>query len=151
MNWWRGRVLDDVDTQPQAGHTTGQALVGGVAPHQSEQAVGQPDPTEQLVASGDIGDVRRGDGHGHEQTEAVNQDMAFAAPDSFAGVVADLVGGTGVGHALGVQDGRGGLIGATVAVADLGSQGVDDLVPGAVGPPPAEPRVHRGARRQVMG
>jgi hypothetical protein len=103
------------------------------------------------VASGDVGDIGGGDGHGHEQTEAVDQDMAFSAPDGFAGVVADLVGGTGVGHALGVQDGGGGLIGAPVAVADLGSHGVDDPVPGAVGPPPAEPRVHRGARRQVMG
>ena len=71
------RILDDVDTQPQAGHSAGQALVGGVAAHQAQQAVGEPGSTEQLVATGNIGDIGRGDGHGDDQTEAVNQDMAF--------------------------------------------------------------------------
>jgi hypothetical protein len=46
------------------------------------------------MAAGDIGHVRGGDQH----TERIDDDMAFAAADLFAGVVTDLVRWSGVGN-----------------------------------------------------
>ncbi len=72
-----GRVLDDHDLQPEPFGSLGEASVAGIGADDAEHRVRQAGFSEELVAAGDVGDVRGGDEHGDEETETVNDDMAF--------------------------------------------------------------------------
>ncbi len=90
-----GRVLDDLDLQPESFGSLGASLVAGIGADDAEHRVRQACFAEELVASGEVGDVSGGDEHSDEETQAVNDYVTFAASDLLASVVSDLLGAAG--------------------------------------------------------
>mgnify|MGYP003466916085 FL=1 len=140
-----GRVLDDLDLEPEPDGASVEALVAGIAADDPERQAREADFAAQFVASGDVGDVRGGDEYPDEQAEGVNDDTAFAAADLVAGVVANLFGESGGGDGLGIEDRSAG----PGVVTALGSGEVVELlmdgVPGAVVGPADEALVQGGS------
>src|SRR5438270_1193780 len=77
--------------------------------------------------------------------------MTLAALDLLAPVVADGTADLGTLDGLAVDAGGAGCFLATLSRADLGTQGINDLLPGAVLMPGGEVVVGRTLGHEVMG
>jgi len=145
------RVLDDLDLEPEALGPFVQTAVASIASYDAEHGVDETDSTQELVTSSDVRHIRRSDKHPHEQSQRVNDHVAFAASDLLACVVADLLCRSSIWDALRVQDGGAGA----GVVAALGSSKVRettlDRVPGPVLAPRHKPFMNRGTRRELVG
>ena len=102
------------------------------------------------MTAGDVGHVRGGDEHTDQQTQRIDQDMAFTAADLLAGVVSDLFRGPGIGDTLRIEDRCTGCSIMAALSAGLSSQFVVDPVPGAVLAPADEPFMDRGTRWELL-
>ena len=92
--------------------SVGLGAVAGVDPGLGDAGVGGGDGGEQVDAAGVVGDARRGDPRGEQETDGVDADVAFASHDLLARVDALTCGGNVGGgfDALRVRDARARLL-----------------------------------------
>jgi len=105
---------------------------------------------EHELGPGTVLHRRRMHHHVQQQPEGVDEQVAFAAADAFARVVADLLTTLAGLRALGVQHRGRGLRVAPVDDPHLITQNLVHPVPGAVGGPGPKPLVGDAPRRQIV-
>jgi site-specific DNA recombinase len=86
----------------------------------------------------------------HQQTQGVDDEMTLPPGDLLAPVVPPTVGDLGGLDRLAVDAPGAGVGVTTLGHAELLPQGVEDLLPGAVGLPLGEVVIHRALGRQVV-
>src|SRR5215208_1057343 len=148
-----GLALDDLEPQTLlcCGTGSGLPLIAAIGEDQAEpgEAPAQPAADQrQPIAILDVGGV---DDDHQQQAQGVDQNVALAAVDLLAGVIASGAAGFGGPHALAVDDasGRRGLPAGLLARRhdQLGVQ----YLPGSVLPPAPEIAEHRALGRQLLG
>src|SRR5215213_3839751 len=148
-----GLALDDLEPQTLLCCSAGRglALVAAIGEDQAEpgEAPAQPAADQrQPIAILDVGGV---DDDHQQQAQGVDQNVALAAVDLLAGVIASGPAGFGGPHALAVDDasGRRGLPAGPLARRhdQLGVQ----YLPGSILPPAPEIAEHRALGRQLLG
>ena len=148
-----GLALDDLEPQTLlcCGTGSGLPLVAAIGEDQAEpgEAPAQPAADQrQPIAILDVGGV---DDDHQQQAQGVDQNVALAAVDLLAGVIASGPAGFGGPHALAVDDasGRRGLPAGLLARRhdQLGVQ----YLPGSILPPAPEIAEHRALGRQLLG
>lgn len=148
-----GLALDDLEPQTLlcCGTGSGLPLIAAIGEDQAEpgEAPAQPAADQrQPIAILDVGGV---DDDHQQQAQGVDQNVALAAVDLLAGVIAFGPAGFGGPHALAVDDasGRRGLPAGLLARRH-DQLGVQDL-PGSILPPAPEIAEHRALGRQLLG
>jgi len=148
-----GLALDDLEPQTLlcCGTGSGLPLIAAIGEDQAEpgEAPAQPAADQrQPIAILDVGGV---DDDHQQQAQGVDQNVALAAVDLLAGVIASGPAGFGGPHALAVDDasGRRGLPAGLLARRhdQLGVQ----YLPGSILPPAPEIAEHRALGRQLLG
>ena len=118
-------------------------------------------PQPRQIPAGRLGEHRRGGAavvhiggrhhHGDQQPQRVHQDMALAAVDLLAAVLADLLSALGRLDRLAVDGGGAGRWLPTGPDADLLTQRIENPLPGAVGVEPLEVVVDGLPGGEVVG
>lgn len=107
--------------------------------------------SQQLLGSIPVLNVRRQDHHQENQTDRVDQDVAFASVDFLTRIVTPLVAGLGALDALAVNDRSAGLRFSSFDQAEMFSQMGVNLAPQASTLPEPEVVIDRAPRSEVFG
>jgi hypothetical protein len=79
---------DERQAEQEAGEQDRDPVVDAVGEHRSEPAVQRLDPAQQAPRAVGVLDVGGVDDDSQQQTGGVDRDVAFAAPDLLAGIIA---------------------------------------------------------------
>lgn len=125
--------------------------IGSLDPDATELFAGSPQALEEQPGTCCVGYARRCDNHGHQQTQRVHQDMAFATCDVFARVIATDTRSLGRFHALAVQGTCGRMLVTTDSPTNLGTQRLVNPLPRPIIAERAKVRLHTLPGRIFFG
>jgi hypothetical protein len=116
--------------------------IGSIDPDAAQFFPSASQTPQQQLGSGRIGEGRRGDDDGQQQSKGVDQNMPFASFHLLPGVLAAHPRPLRRFDALTIQRSGGGVLMATRTLTNLGPQGLVNPVPRAVIPKRAKIRLH---------
>jgi hypothetical protein len=150
-----GGTFDDLHDQlgPKASDPLGEGFAGVTTIYPQDTQPGEPaqHPPQQQLGTVAFGGVGRGYDPAEDQPQSIHQQMALAAFDSFAGIVAHLPAVTSGLDALTVQDGGRGPAALAVGSAHEDAQRVMNHGPLMIGHPLPEDLINRFSVRKVGG
>jgi len=127
------------------------AAIGAIDPEQPQLFTGAAEPPKEQAGPRGVGHGGRRDQHGHQEPQRIDHQMAFAAFDVFAFVVAALSSQFRRLDTLAVETTSRGMFVAPRLLAPLGAEGIVEALPGLAVAPLAEIPVHTGPLWILMG
>jgi hypothetical protein len=149
------RTFDDRDGQlgAQSLDPLSEGLAGVAAIHPEDAQPSEPTqhPAQYQLRTVAFGGAGRGHGHAEHQSQSIHQQMALAALDPLAGVIADVAAVTSRLNALTVQNRRRWPAAFAVSFPDECAQRIVERRPLMVGDPLPEDMINRFPMGKVGG